>query len=138
MRYGGWWPDYVIRLFRKRYLRGYKNDLHEEPVYNGNLGYVKAPFIHVKHDNLTAMMEKTNMWSEIEAKLMFEAHHPSMNVSRFLSAMWREFWLRMIKNRGFMDGIEGMIYALYQVYSKFVSYAKLWELQIKAERTTDN
>jgi len=45
--------------------------------------------------------------------------------------MFREFWLRMIKQMAFLDGSEGIIYAIYQVYSRFISYAKLWEMQIR-------
>ncbi len=76
------------------------------------------------------MVEKTNKWSEIEAKLMYDANHPRMNIIRFFTAMSREFWLRMIKYKAFLDGAEGTIYALYQVWSKFISYAKLWEMQV--------
>jgi hypothetical protein len=77
------------------------------------------------------MMEKTNQWSDYEAKLMFEAKHPPMTVLRFFTAMGREFWYRMIVKLGFLDGRQGISMAMYQVYSRFVSYAKLWELQQK-------
>jgi len=76
------------------------------------------------------MLEKTNEWSEIEGKLMFESNHPPMNIVRFCSAMAREFWYRMIKKMAFLDGPKGIIMAMYQVYSRFISYAKLWEMQI--------
>jgi len=133
-------PDYVKRLFRKSGFKFWSGDLHEEPnyIYDGEItvgngktiGYMRNPLIHIKHKNLSEMVEKTNGWSEIEARLMFEAKHPPMNVLRFVSAMFREFWLRMIKQAAFLDGPEGIIYALYQVFSRFVSYAKLWELQL--------
>ena len=129
--HGGWWPDYVKHLVRKNALKVWKGDLHEEPVFEGNLEYLKGALVHLKHDNLSEMVEKTNDWSNIEAKLMFEAKHPPMNILRFSSAMFREFWLRMIKQMAFLDGSEGIIYAIYQVYSRFISYAKLWEMQIR-------
>ena len=133
LSHGGWWPDYVIHFLRKIKFKGWKGDLHEEPVFEGELGYFKNPLIHLKHDNLSDMVAKTNTWSLVEAKLMFKANHPQMNIPRFLSAVAREFWLRMIKNAAFLDGSQGIIYALYQVYSKFISYAKLWELQLKSK-----
>lgn len=133
MKHGGWWPDYVKRLFLKSNFRMWTGELHEEPQFEGELGHLKNPLIHKKHDNLSDMVDKTNEWSEIEARLMYKAGHPQMNVARFLSAMFREFWLRMIRYRAFLDGGEGIIYALYQVYSRFISYAKLWEMQLKAQ-----
>lgn len=130
LKHGGWWPDYVKRLFRKDKFGSWAGELHEEPDFKGELGHLENPLVHLKHDNLEEMVEKTNKWSEIEAKLMFEADHPPMNILRFLSAMFREFWLRMIRHTAFLDGTKGIIYALYQVYSRFISYAKLWEMQL--------
>lgn len=129
MRHGGQWPDKVLRLMRKDSLVGWKGVLHEQPKIKGKLGHLTNPLIHHKHDNLEDMVTKTNMWSEVEAKLMFDAGHPPMNVLRFTTAASREFWKRMIVQMAFLDGPKGIIYALYQVFSRFVSYAKLWEMQ---------
>lgn len=129
MRHGGQWPDKVLRLIRKDSLVGWKGVLHEQPKIKGKLGHLANPLIHHKHDNLEDMVTKTNMWSEVEAKLMFDAGHPPMNVFRFTTAALREFWKRMIVQMAFLDGPKGIIYALYQVFSRFVSYAKLWEMQ---------
>ena len=127
--HGGWWPDYVKRLYLKKNLKGWSGELHEEPQFNGKLGHLKYTLIHIKHENFAEMVDKTNNWSEIEAKLMYEAHHPKMNIPRFLTAMGREFWYRMIKKQAYLDGRIGVMFAMYQVFSRFVSYAKLWELQ---------
>lgn len=131
MRHGGWWPDYVKHLIRKKDLSGWKGELHEEPVFEGKLEHLEAPLLHLKPDNLSVMVEKTNVWSEIEARLMLQANHPPMNIFRFATAILREFWLRMVRQKAFLDGAEGIIYAIYQVYSRFISYAKLWEMQQK-------
>ena len=128
-RHGGFWPDYVKRLFKKDGFHGWSGKLHEEPKFNGELGHLDNPLTHEKHETLSEMMDKTNVWSAVEAELMFSANHPQMNVARFISAMAREFWYRMIREKAFLDGGEGVIMALYQVFSRFVSYAKLWEMQ---------
>ena len=142
MKHGGWWPDYVIRLVKKDSLIGWEGELHEQPVIRGlpagrqgKIGKLKNPLIHNTHRSLTAMVEKTNDWSEIEAKLMYDANHPKMNIIRFFTAAFREFWYRAIRKYGFLDGPVGIIEIIYQVFSRFVSYAKLWELQITEHRT---
>jgi len=132
-KYGGQWPDYVLRLMKKSALVRFEGDLHEQPIIKGNVGKLKEPFIHAKHDNLGDMVTKTNRWSEIEARLMYDANHPPMNVIRFSSAIFREFWLRVIRQMAFLDGAKGVIYAIYQIFSKFISYAKLWEMQLKKQ-----
>lgn len=131
LKNGGFWPDYQKRLFKRSALKGWTGKIHEEPVFGGSLGHLKNPMIHEKHETFSEMIEKTNKWSEAEAKLMFDANHPPMNIPRFASAIVREFWTRMIKGRAFLDGKVGIVFAIYQVFSKFISYAKLWELQTK-------
>lgn len=126
-------PDYQKRLFRKKYLKNWIGEVHEEPVFDGNLGYLKNAMIHEKHESFSEMVEKTNKWSNIEAALMYKANHPPMNIPRFLSAMGREFWQRMVVHKAFLDGKIGIMYAFYQVFSRFTSYAKLWEMQLKNE-----
>jgi len=130
----GWWPDYVKRLYLKSKFKGWTGELHEEPHFEGNIGHLASPLIHIKHRSLSEMVEKTNKWSEIEARLMFDANHPKMNTLRFASAITREFNLRIIRQKAYLDGTEGMIYAFYQVFSRFLSYAKLWEMQIKTKK----
>lgn len=129
MKHGGWWPDYVKRLFRKDALKKWTGELHEEPVYEGVMGHLENHLIHLKEDNLSDMVKKTNRWSEIEAKLMYDAKHPKVNIPRFITAITREFWHRFVFKKAFLDGAEGIIFGIYQVYSRFISYAKLWELQ---------
>ena len=132
-RHGGWWPDYVKRLVKKSELKSWQGELHEEPVFSGTLSHLSNYLLHIKHETIFEMVEKTNKWSAIEGKLMFDAHHPKMNIIRFITGMSREFWQRMIKERAFLDGKEGIIMAIYQVFSRFCSYTKLWELQISKE-----
>ncbi|RJR28786.1 glycosyltransferase family 2 protein [Candidatus Microgenomates bacterium] len=127
--HGGWYPDYVKRLFSVNVLTQWTGDLHEEPVFSGKLLHLENSMLHIKHETFSEMLIKTNKWSQIEAKLMFDANHPPMNTVRFVSAMWREFWSRMVLRNAYLDGKVGVIFSIYQVFSRFVSYAKLWEMQ---------
>lgn len=131
MHWGGWSPDYVIRLIKKDSLVRWYGDLHEQPEIKGRVAYLKARLIHTSHRNLTEMVDKTNKWSEIEARLLYNSHHPRMNFFRFTSAAFREFWYRAVVKLGFLDGTPGVIEIIYQVYSRLITYSKLWELQLK-------
>lgn len=134
MRHCGLWPDFVLRLIKKDKLKGWYGELHEQPVVDGEICHLNEPLIHTKHKSLSEMVEKTNEWSEIEARLMFEASHPPMNVFRFFTAGFREFWKRMIIQTAFLDGTEGVIYGIYQVFSRLISYSKLWEMQLRSKK----
>ncbi len=134
MHWGGWWPDYVLRLIRKDKLKGYHGELHEQPVIDGEIAKLVNPLVHTTHESLSEMIEKTNKWSEIEARLMYDAKHPPMNVVRFVTGMFREFWYRAVVKLGFLDGVIGIIEIMYQMFSRFVSYSKLYEMQLKGAK----
>lgn len=130
-KHGGQWPDYQKRLFQKNKLIKWTGDLHEEPEFSGKLGHLNNPLIHHKNITLSQMVDKTNRWSEIEGMELYKSNHPKMNFFRFASAGFREFWLRFVRQLCFLDGTKGVIYGMYQIYSRLISYSKLWELQLK-------
>ncbi len=134
MRYGGWWPDRVMRLIRKESLTRWEGKLHEQPVIKGDKGELATPLYHITHRSLSEMIEKTNKWSVVEAKLLFESNHPPMTWWRFLSAGFREFWFRGIRKLGFLDGPVGIIEIFFQTFSRMITYAKLWEMQIQKNK----
>lgn len=132
--HGGWWPDYVLRLMKKNALIKWEGKLHEQPKINGEVGRLKNHFIHLSHrGSLEHKVNTTIKWSSMEAEAMLKVNHPPMNLPRFGTAMLREFWKRMVKCQGWRDGLEGIMEVVYQVFSVFISYARLWELQKKAE-----
>jgi len=131
MRFGGWYPDYQIRLFKKSHLEKWEGSLHERPSFKGELGYLKRPMVHLTHRDLSSMVEKTRGrgFLEIESELLFKAGHPPVTWWRILKVMVTEFWLRFIKYQAWRDGTVGWIEGLFQVFNRFLIYARLWELQ---------
>ena len=128
-KYSGQYPDYQKRLFKIEALKKWTGNIHEEPDFVGKLGHLKNPIIHHKDMSIAQMIDKTNKWSEIEADLMITANHPKMNILRFTSVALREFWIKFMSEKAYLDGKEGLIYGIYQIYSRLISYSKLWEKQ---------
>lgn len=131
MRWGGWWPDYVLRLIKKEALLGWEGELHEQPKIRGEVGKLKNPLTHFSHRSLSEMVAKTNEWSLVEAQLLSKSDHPKMTWWRFFSVAMREIWYRGVKKLGFLDGTVGVIEIIYQTFSRMITYAKLWEMQNK-------
>ncbi|KKP39479.1 hypothetical protein A2130_02345 [Candidatus Woesebacteria bacterium GWC2_33_12] len=129
-KHGGQWPDYQIRLFKRSSLKKWVGNLHERPIFAGNMNYIKNSIIHHKNITVSQMIEKTNKWSEIESRLLYKSKHPKMNIFRFISVAFREFQLRFLRQLCFLDGSKGVIYGIYQIYSKLITYSKLWEKQL--------
>ncbi len=136
MHYGGWGNDKVIRFFYKKYLKGYKGDLHEQPIFTGELSTLNHELIHHSHRDLSSMLDKTIEFTRYEAKLRFSANHPPMSWWRFLQVTATEFWTRFVKLQAWRDGPKGVIDGLFQVFNMFVIYARLWEMQYEAGRNS--
>lgn len=131
MHYGGAWPDYVKRLYQKNKLKRWVGKLHEEPVFEGKMGRLKNPLIHITHRDLTSMLTKTIAWTKIEAELLYRAEHPPVVWWRFFRMMATKFFERIIKLNGWRDGTEGWINAIFETFNTFIIYARLWERQNK-------
>ena len=129
MHYGGAWPSYVKRFFLKEKLSMWERELHEDPVFEGELGTIANPILHYTHRDLSSMLVKTKEWSKIEANLLYKANHPPVTWWRLIRIMLTEFWERGIKLKGIKDGTEGWIEVIFQMFSRFLTYARLWELQ---------
>jgi glycosyltransferase involved in cell wall biosynthesis len=129
------WPqiEKLERLFIKNDLEEWYGDLHETaklkvgaqsivPVLDGFL-------LHYTHRDLTSMVEKTIKWSEVEANLRLKAHHPQMSWWRFFRVMVTAFYDSYVKQKGYKAGTAGLIESIYQSFSIFITYARLWEKQ---------
>jgi glycosyltransferase involved in cell wall biosynthesis len=122
------WPvkDSMMRLFYKKSLIGWSGTLHETAVISGTSGFLREPLIHHTHRSLEEMVAKTNEWSETEAGLRYEAHHPPIVPWRIIRVMITAFWDSYIRQKA---GTGGLIESIYQAFSIYVTYAKLWEKQ---------
>ncbi len=121
--------DWVTRFFFKPRLIKWQGKLHETPIFKGKLGKLKHPINHWTHTDLESMTLKTLRWSKIEGKLLYQANHPKMAGWRFLRMMLAEFYKRLIRQQYYKNGVEGWIEAIFQSFSVFMTYVRLWEYQ---------
>ena len=131
MQHGGWYPDYVVRLFRKKALKEWTGEVHESAVVEGITGELKEAFIHLTHRNMMDGLQKSIEWTKIEATLMFKANHPRMSTLRLMKVVVTEFLKRFLFKKAWKDGTEGSIEAMVQAMNRFLVYEQLWELQRK-------
>jgi len=129
------WPGHesLVRLMDKNALVGWQGSLHETAMVSGSVGELSIPFLHFTHRDLTSMVAKTNEWSDVEAMLRYKAGHPYMTWWRFFRVMVSAFWKYYVEAQGWRAGTTGIIESVYQAFSMFITYAKLWELQNKSE-----
>lgn len=131
VKYGGSWPDYATRLFKRKSFTGWKGIIHESPKFKGKLGTLKNPLIHLTHRNIGSCLEKGLKWTRLEARLFYKAKHPPVTWWRLLKVAGQEFFKRAILLQGFKDGFVGIVEAMVQAINRLMVYIQLWEMQQK-------
>jgi len=132
LRHGGWWPDYQVRLIRKSHFVDWPAKIHSFPKIKGRIVNLQEPFNHFAITSIEQMVGRTIRYSQKEADLLKKAGIKS-NVLTMIRKMLGEFYRRGIKKKGFLDGVPGAIQVIYQTFSVFITYARLWELQQRNE-----
>jgi glycosyltransferase involved in cell wall biosynthesis len=126
-----WGDPRVLRFIKKSALKRWEGKLHEQPKIGGTLGDLRHQMVHLSHKNIDEKVLNTLRWSKTESQMLLDAGHPPMKGWRFLRIMFTEFWYRCVRQGLWKDGTEGWIEIIYQMFSKFMTYERLWEAQRK-------
>lgn len=124
MRHSGWWPDYVVRLFRRGTARISDDIVHERTLVKGAVGTLRNPLMHETYVDLDDMQEKFNRYSSLGAQSL---HARGVRgglgkaILHGISAFVRTYLLR----RGFLDGREGFMLAVANAEVAYYKYVKL-------------
>lgn len=129
------WPyiEKLERLFKKTALQEWYGELHETAKVDGEIGDLDGFLLHYTHRDLTSMVEKTLLWSEVEAELRYNTNHPKMSWWRFFRVMMTAFYDSYVRQKGYKAGTAGVVESIYQMFSMFITYARLWEMQNKTQ-----
>jgi glycosyltransferase involved in cell wall biosynthesis len=128
IRYGGWYPDYHLRLFRRAESEFSNAVVHERVNVKGEIGFLKSPILHDSYTDLAEVLRKMDSYSTLGAKLLYEKSIKSSLSKAILKGLWT-FVRAYVLRRGFLDGSHGLMLAIYSSETTFYKYLKLWELQ---------
>lgn len=127
--YGPYKKDWMIRYFQKDKFKTWVGKVHEYATFEGELGYSKSSLLHLTHRDVDHFVLKTVNWSSIYAQLLLDSKHPKMSSWRFFRILITETLNQGIKRGGFFGGTVGVIDAFLQIFSQFITYVKLWQMQ---------
>lgn len=136
LSHGGWERDYVVRLLKKSDFVSWPTDIHSKPVVKGTTIKTIHSMEHHKDESLKQMIIKTNRYSDIEADQFYRGNLDRVTPFTLIRKSLMEFLRRYFFRQGFLDGKIGLFQSLYQGYSVFISYAKLYHLQHKTASKT--
>ena len=127
MRHSGWYPDHVVRLFRRGQANFSSDLVHEKVVTQGAVGRLNADLLHETYRSLEQMLDKSNAYSTAGAIAMRAKGKSASLTSATAHAAWaffRTYFLRL----GFLDGRMGWVLAVSVAQTTYSRYLKLWLL----------
>jgi glycosyltransferase involved in cell wall biosynthesis len=130
IRHCGWYPGYVLRLFRKDKARFSDLAVHEGVVLEGARRRLQNDIIHHTDDSLEHYLWKLNRYTTMAAQERFERRKRA-GIWSILFHPWHLFIKMYFWRLGFLDGVEGLMLCLLSSGYVAAKYAKVWELNKK-------
>jgi len=124
IRHSGWYPDYVLRLFRRTKGRFSDDMVHERVILEGHAGRLTNPLLHYSYKNEADVRRKTEQYARAGALQMLKNGKTVSLADAPLRAGWafiRTYFLRM----GFLDGNAGFNIALMNARTTYLKYNQL-------------
>ena len=134
MRYSGWWPDYVARLFKRGRARFSDDPVHERLIVEGKTATLRQPLLHAAFRNLEQVLQKLNDYSTTGAMMLHRQQRKASLGIAILHGLWtfvRAYFLRA----AFLDGREGFMLAVSNAEGAYYRYLKAMLLAEKHART---
>ncbi|MGZ5027633.1 MAG: glycosyltransferase family 2 protein [Methylobacter sp.] len=128
MRHGGWWPDHVLRLFRRDCGRFTDAVVHERIIVQGEIGQLTTPLLHDAFINLDEVLHKVNSYSTLGAEQLYQRGIRSSLSKALLKGIWTFIRTYLIK-AAILDGRQGLMLSISNAEGAYYKYLKLLELQ---------
>lgn len=124
-----WWPDYQVRLFKKK-ATVWPKILHAQPEVEGDGHFVDSQeqyaMIHYNYENITEYLSKMVRYAEAEAREI-TSRGGKFPLSQAIKESLQEFMSRFFAQRGYLDGTHGFVLAALQLMYKWLVFFYVWE-----------
>lgn len=125
MRHSGWFPDHVLRLFRRGTAR-FSNDLvHERVVAQGAVARLKHPLIHHPVLRLEDVLSRMDRYSTAGAEMLVASGRRVSFMTGIVRGLWAFIRTYLLRG-GFLDGREGFLLAIANAEGTYYRYMKAW------------
>lgn len=124
IHHSGWYPDYVLRLFRREKGRFSDSLVHESIILEGRSEKLKIPLLHYSYLTIDDVERKVEHYSDAAARQMFQAGKRTNRIRAISSGAWA-FIRTYVVRLGVLDGSAGFQIALMNMRTTYLKYRKL-------------
>lgn len=116
LRYGGVYPDGVIRLFKKGKAYLAAKDVHEQMVVNGKVGWLQNPLYHKDSPTFKRYLQRNSRYIDLIARQLAESRANKDPKTMFNYIIYKPlswFLATQIIHKGILDGYQGILFCLF-------------------------
>ncbi len=126
IRHSGWYPGRVARLFHKEHAEFNDAAVHEGLIIHGSQGELRNDLMHFTDPNIYHYFSKFNRYTSLATDELAKKGK-IFKLTDIIIRPWWQFVRMYFIRFGFLDGIQGLLLALFSSAYVFTKYAKLWE-----------
>jgi glycosyltransferase involved in cell wall biosynthesis len=125
MRHSGWYPDHVLRLFRRGRAHFSDHLVHERVICDGNRGRLVQPLDHFPVTQIEDAISRMDRYSTAGATMFAASGRKVSFASGITHGLW-SFFRAYVWRLGFLDGCEGFLLAVANAEGTYYRYMKAW------------
>jgi glycosyltransferase involved in cell wall biosynthesis len=131
--HSGWYPDDVLRLFRRMSGHFTPALVHEEVVVEGEVGRLNNTLLHYSYPTLEDYTRKLDHYSTLGAEDLFRAGK-KFGSFQLVARPAYSFFRKLVLQKGWRDGWEGYLIACLTGAGTLLKYAKLRSLHLGSRK----
>ncbi|MFD1806609.1 glycosyltransferase family 2 protein [Pasteurella oralis] len=127
IRHSGWYPDFVLRLYKTQFTQYNDDVVHEKAMLPTHAVVEKltGDLDHYTYKDMHHYLVKSASYAKAWAEKREKLGKKGSLFSAFTHAIGCFIKMYIIK-AGFLDGKQGLLLAILSTHSTFVKYADLW------------
>jgi glycosyltransferase involved in cell wall biosynthesis len=128
MRHSGWFPDYVLRLFRRGKARFSDDLVHERVICDGPVARLTEQLAHDSVTRLEQAISRVDRYSTAGAEMLVASGRRVSFAQGITHGVW-SFFRAYVLRLGFLDGHAGFLLAVANAEGTYYRYMKAWLAQ---------
>jgi glycosyltransferase involved in cell wall biosynthesis len=124
IRHGDWYPDRVLRLWRKGSAAWTGIEIHERLEVKGAIGHLRSDLLHYSTESINSQLDKIGRYSDYFVRHCLKTGRKVGWLDLTVRPVWkflRGYFFRL----GFLDGWPGYYIAWVGAFSTVTRYAKV-------------
>ena len=123
VRYAGWYPDLISRLYDKDMVSFSQSMVHERLIPECDGGIIDHPILHYSFEGMEDYIQRQNKYSTLYAEERKRLNWKANWTHLYIRPIWiflKTYFLR----QGFREGFLGVFLSLSMAFYTYLKYAK--------------